>query len=192
MVTEWECCGAPVACAATVRDAIGTPVSKIQLLTERIVTWIKLCIKLALVGLVIYLLFGRSIRKGYDAGRAKQHQGDPEVISDISWNTIDEIYKIGNDNTDLQKDNEWERFKGKRVNWTGKVFSISEGVFGGLSMQVKMKESTFGSDLIIDLKDSEKSKAGKLKKGDSVTFIATMKSWGTLLPISMDEGEIVE
>jgi hypothetical protein len=114
-----------------------------------------------------------------------------EVISDILWEDLDQIYNVDSKNTDLQKNELWKQFEGKRVKWKGKVTSVSNS-FGSLVLQVKMNQGTFTSDIIVTLKDSESAKAIKLKQGDSVTFIATLKSWGTILPISMNEGEIVE
>lgn len=114
-----------------------------------------------------------------------------ETLSYISWDTIDEIYNLKSKYTDLQKDQEWIRFKGKRVKWSGTVKAISQS-FGSLTMQVKMNPTTFTSDVIVTLKDSEKSKAGRLREGDSVRFIATLNRWSTLMPISMNNGEITD
>jgi zinc ribbon protein len=113
-----------------------------------------------------------------------------QTISDVSWDTINYIYNLGSKYTDLQKDKEWTRFKGKRVKWTGQVRAISQS-FGSVTMQVKMNPDTLTSDLIITLKDTEKSKAERLREGDSVTFVATLTRWGTVLPISMSDGEII-
>lgn len=84
-----------------------------------------------------------------------------------------------------------EEFKGRRVTWSGTVSSISDG-WTGLTLQVKMNPDTFTSDLLIRLKRSEKSKALRLHQGERVTFTGTLRSWGTLLPITLDEGEIID
>jgi hypothetical protein len=128
---------------------------------------------------------------GYTGGTSSSSSYDSAPISDISWNTINEIYNLKSRYTDLQKDEEWNQFKGKRVTWAGRVASISQSL-GSLTMQVKMNSDTFTSDVIVTLKNSERSKAERLRQGDAVTFIATLNRWGTLLPISMSEGEIVE
>jgi len=87
-----------------------------------------------------------------------------QTISDVSWDTINYIYNLRSKYTDLQKDKEWTRFKGKRVKWTGQIRAISQS-FGSVTMQVKMNPDTLTSDLIITLsrtqrnpkqKDSEK------------------------------------
>jgi hypothetical protein len=114
-----------------------------------------------------------------------------QVISNILWDDLDKIYNLKSKNTDLQKDELWKHFEGKRVKWKGEVTEVSNSL-GRLVLQVKMNESTFTSDIIVTLKDSQSAKAIKLKQGDSVTFVATLDNWGTILPISMNEGEIVE
>ena len=107
----------------------------------------------------------------------------------ISWSEINSIYNIKSRDTDLQKKEQWKRFKGKRVNWSGEVASISDG-FGGLTLQIKMNSSAFVSDLLIRLKRSERAKALRLQKGDSVTFSGKLDDWGTLMPITLDDGEL--
>lgn len=110
-------------------------------------------------------------------------------ISDIRWSEIDAIYNLKSKYTDLQKDESWKQYKGKKVLWSGRVSSIAESL-GNLDLQVKMNPDTFTSDLIIELKDSEKSKALGLKVGDSVRFTGILDAWGTLLPITLKDGEI--
>lgn len=110
-------------------------------------------------------------------------------ISSISWSEVDAIYNLRGKYTDLQKDEFWQRYKGKKVAWSGKVSSVSEG-FGSLDLQVKMNPDTFTSDLIIELKASEKSKALGLRVGDSVTFTGILDRWGSILPITLKQAEI--
>lgn len=111
------------------------------------------------------------------------------IQASISWDEIDAIYNVKSDNTELHKKEEWKKFKGKRVNWSGEVSSISDD-FGGLTLQIKMNRDTFSSDLLIYLKRSERAKALRLQKGDSVTFAGKLDDWGTLLPITVNDGEI--
>jgi hypothetical protein len=115
----------------------------------------------------------------------------PDIISGVSWQEIDVNYHAGSKLTDLQKDEKWKEFKGKRIKWAGKVSAVSDG-WSGLSLQVKMNKDTFTSDLIVKLRNSEKSKVMKFSVGDRVTFVATLNSWGTLLPVSLIDGEIIE
>lgn len=125
------------------------------------------------------------------ASNTPEPTATPDIISGVSWQEINAIYHAGSKVTDLQKDERWKEFKGKRVRWAGKVSSVSDG-WTGLSLQVKMNKDTFTSDLIVKLRVSEKSKAMKFREGERVTFVATLESWGTLLPVSLVDGEIIE
>jgi hypothetical protein len=109
----------------------------------------------------------------------------------ISWREIDSIYNLRSKNTDLQKDEAWKRYKGKRVTWSGEVTSVSDG-WTGLTLQVKMNPDTFTSDLLIKLKKVEKSKAAQLHQGDQVRFTGILRDWGSLMPITLDDAEIVQ
>lgn len=113
----------------------------------------------------------------------------PEEVSDISWETIDAIYNLKYKDTDLRKDEAWKQFKGKRVVWAGRVREVSE-TFGSLMLQVRMNPESVGSDVILTLKNSERSKATRLQKDDPVIFAGTLNSWGSIMPISLKDGEI--
>jgi len=112
-----------------------------------------------------------------------------QPILDVSWSEVDSIYSIKSKYTDLQKDDFWKRYKGKKVKWKGVVSSVSED--SGLILQVKMNPETFTSDLLIRLKDLEKPKALTLRKGDQVSFVGVLDKWGSHMPIMMKEGEIL-
>jgi hypothetical protein len=116
----------------------------------------------------------------------------PQPVSAITWRQVNAIYNLQSKKTDLQKDAAWPQFKGQRIVWTGKVRAIADGWFSGFTLQVKMNRDTFTSDLLIRLKPSEKSKAMQLEEGDTVTFTGILDSWGTLLPITLDDGEIIK
>jgi hypothetical protein len=109
----------------------------------------------------------------------------------ISWSEVDSIYNLKTKNTNLQKDEEWKRFKGKRVVWSGIVSGVSDD-WSGFTLQVKMNPDTFTFDLLIHLNKSEKPKAVKLHEGDTVRFSGRLESWGTLMPVTLDDGQILE
>lgn len=113
-------------------------------------------------------------------------------ISDIDWRLINAIYNLKYKKTDLQKDERWKEFKGRKVKWIGEVTSVGDSMFGGLQLQVKMNADTWTSDLLIELKASQRSRATHLNKGDLVTFTGILDSWGSILPITLKDGEIVD
>jgi hypothetical protein len=111
--------------------------------------------------------------------------------SAITWKEVDAIYNLRSHYTDLQKDEAWKRYKGQRVKWVGKVEEIKEGWLGGLTLMVKMNRSTFTFDLMIDLKREQKAAAMSIHKGDIIRFTGILDAWGSLLPISVNDGEII-
>ena len=110
--------------------------------------------------------------------------------SSIEWSEVNQIYNIKYEKTDLQKREAWKRFKGKKVIWFGTVSEISDG-FTGLTLQVKMNRDTFISDVLVRLNKSARNKAAQLKQGEPVRFSGRLDDWGTLLPITLTDGEIL-
>lgn len=112
-------------------------------------------------------------------------------ISNLSWSEIDEIYDIKSNYTELQKKELWKKYKGKRVEWAGTVSNVDE-FLGTLSLQIKIDQDTFTSDLLIKLNKSERGKAINLSENDFVKFRGTLDDWGTIMPITLKDGEIVK
>jgi hypothetical protein len=110
-------------------------------------------------------------------------------LSGVAWSEVDAIYNLKNNYTDLQKDEYWKQYKGKKVSWTGRVSSVSDSL-GSLTLQVKMNPDTFSSDVIVTLQESQRSKALDFKVGDQVTFTGILDKWGSIMPVSLNEGEI--
>ena len=137
------------------------------------------------------LLIGSAANEVAKEAAEEERRVEEAPISSLEWREIDEIYNLNSDYTDLQKDELWKKYKGKKVKWSGKVSFISD-TFGSLSLQVKMNANTFTSDLLIRLDDKERANAISLKEGDSVTFTGILNDWGTMMPITLDRGEIIE
>lgn len=94
--------------------------------------------------------------------------------------------------TDLQREDIFDRkYKNKYVEWDGTVGSISKGMFGGYTLQVKHCPNTLVSDVLVNLKDNQKQNALELQQGEMVTYRAKLTRWGSLLGFSADEGEII-
>lgn len=148
------------------------------------------------LGILLLLLMLLAIGDGISSKISSlKSSGDAAVTdasdySNVTWNEIHQLYGIKSNHSDLQKDEEWKRFKGKRILWNGEVVEVSKSIFGALLLNVRMEHDTFTSDLIITLNDSSKEKALKLNKGDYVQFSGKLDRWGTLIPISITEGMI--
>ena len=116
-----------------------------------------------------------------------------EKVSDTTWKEIDEIYNlVKSKKTDTQKAELWKDYEGKIVEWTGEVSDIKEGTFSGYSLLIKMNKSTLTHDLNIGLDDSQKEKVLKISKGDKVKFRGKLSNWGSILAITLSDGEILE
>lgn len=150
---------------------------------------------------IIGIAFGASIVLGIigsiggDSGdrgkKAGSERAGAAPISDIQWEEIDRIYNLKSTSTELQKKETWKNYKGKKVQWSGKVTSVGE-TFGTLQLQVKLNPDTIISDVLVSLKDSQRSEAIKLKEGDMVTFQGILDDWGTLMPVTLDDGVITK
>lgn len=112
-------------------------------------------------------------------------------IANIPWAEIDRIYNLKSKTTEIQKESEWKRYKGKRVQWSGVVTEISE-TFGNLFLHIKMNPETFTSDLHIKIREEQRDRAMSYRKGDKVSFVGTLSDWGTLMPITLDDGEFYD
>jgi hypothetical protein len=182
--------------------------------TSRIVTFV-----LASTGLVVFMAcgggggipvapavprgnIGQDRRVEQQAGDAKAHPriaenagdagGNGEIeIAAIPWNEVNDIYNLKSKTTDIQKEAAWQRYRGERVLWSGEVSDIAE-TLGTLQLLVKMNPDTFASDLILRLRADQRAHAMEYKKGDRIWFIGTLSEWGTLMPISLSDAEIVD
>lgn len=146
--------------------------------------------------MVAFLIHDGTDRKPSADGHAQPSSTSAMQVPDrqeaeeaISWQQINRIYSLDSNSTDLQKKQAWKRFKGKRVSWQGSVSEVSDG-FGGLTLQVKMNPDTLTSDVLVSLRKSERAKAASLQQGSYVRFSGVLDNWGTIMPITLDDGEI--
>ena len=125
------------------------------------------------------------------SGRTLATVNPNDIISDITWKDYDNIFNINSKTTDLQKQDTWNRYKGKRVRWTGTVEDVKRGLMGGLTLNIKMNSDTITFDIILDLKQSEETRASGLRKGSTVTFLGTLENYGgAVLPNHLVDGVI--
>lgn len=113
-----------------------------------------------------------------------------QPLSDITWSELNDIYSTRAKTSKLQKEAKWKKYKGEKVQWSGKVGEIGES-FGSLTMQVHMQGGIM-ADVILTLYPNQKDKALELSKGDKVEFIGILNRWGSLLPLSLKDGVIVD
>ena len=134
---------------------------------------------------------GSAVKQVDNEQKAEVQRAKVASVSDITWVEIETIYSMQSDSTDLQKNEAWKNYKGKKVQWTGTVTSVSDN-FGIIAISVKLNPNTFGSDVRVRLEESERSKAVTLTEGDAVTFEGILAKWGTLMDVTIDHGKIVK
>ena len=112
-----------------------------------------------------------------------------QQVSSITFEEVNDRFGVQSTLTDLQKDRQWDAFEGKCVEWTGELTSLSEGFFGGFSIQFKHLRTTFVSDVIVSAPSSEESRLLQWSEGQRYTYRGTLKRYGgAILPISIDWG----
>ena len=113
------------------------------------------------------------------------------AVSSITWADYDKTYGAKSKTTDMQKEQSWKDFEGKRVAWSGEVAEVSNGTFGGLQVSIKMDKDTIISDINLELRKDYEGAASKLTKGSKINFVGTLKSYGgAILPATLSDGEL--
>lgn len=119
----------------------------------------------------------------------------PVVEQFISTNFADfnRSFSSSSGLTDMQKDNLFdEKFKGRLVKWSGRVMEVSKSALGGVYVLVKHTGESIISDVTLDLKPEEESRALQLRRGQTITYSGRIESWGSLTDHRVDEGVILE
>ena len=120
---------------------------------------------------------------------AAAQQADATGVPPITFEEVNDRFGVQSTLTDLQKDRQWDAFEGKCVEWTGELTSLSEGFFGGFSIQFKHLRTTLVSDVIVSTPSSEESRLLQWSEGQRYTYRGTLKRYGgAFLPISIDWG----
>ncbi len=121
-------------------------------------------------------------------------------LSDIQWRDVGPIYGSDSNKTELQKDQAWARFEGKKVRWSGEVGDV-ETMFGVLSINVIMPkysgnpilDSIKSTDVYVFLQDDQDLKASNYSPGSRITFEGILSDWSDLdNTVTVDDAIIIE
>ena len=141
---------------------------------------------LALAGVWLFMFL---VGQNASAYPTKTHLGPLTQASGITFEEVDQKFGIGSKWTDLRKEEEWKKYKGKCVEWKGELSHLEQGWFGGLSVGFKHLPFTLTFDVLVSAPRSEKDNLMKWEKGTSYTYKATLKDYaGVILPITADWG----
>lgn len=91
--------------------------------------------------------------------------------STMTWDEYNSIFGIDSKKSDFQKENMWKKYKGLKVCWSGEVQEIRKGLFGELSILMKMNKSTLTFDLAVDLNTNQTDKALEIEIGQTIKAI---------------------
>ena len=94
-----------------------------------------------------------------------------EVHSKLSQNIL----------TDLQKKEAWKRYRGKCVQWTGRLVHLDENESGEIEIGYKHLSSTITYDVHIIAPADMKARFFPLKKGSWYQYEGRLKSYGHLI-----------
>lgn len=109
------------------------------------------------------------------------------AVSGVSFEDVNQKFGTDSRLTDLQKKEEWKKYQGQCVEWTGELTYVSEGFLGGISLGFKHVPITLTYDVLISAPRSVRDMALRMEKGAHYRYRATLRSYGgAILPISAD------
>ena len=120
-----------------------------------------------------------------------QQQDDEEVVSEITFEEVNEKFGMDSALTGLQKSDEWKKYEAQCVTWVGELSSV-EDMFSsitGITLGFKHLRSTLTYDVQISAPVTGKEAFLTLKKGNRYQYKATLQDYGgAILPIMADWG----
>lgn len=122
--------------------------------------------------------------------KEKAELAKPVKISTIPWSEVAGIYAVGSTATDLTREERWKDYKGKTVRWTGTLVDATKDFRGQYKLSVRHQPNTLTCDVVVTLRNDQGPAAAALRKGDKVTYQARLMTWGSLLPITADNGVV--
>lgn len=116
-------------------------------------------------------------------------QGPKKIYIVESFDDIDQIFGNGSSLSEVQKDEAWERYKGKYVNWSGQIAYKNENTATGLRVGITHKEN---GTVVLMASPSKKTTILKFQEGESVLYsgrLLTRRKDNS--PYVLDDGDIV-
>lgn len=113
---------------------------------------------------------------------SKDVQNSPEFINEDLYEILYKFTNPQSSMTDLQKKEEWKKYKGKYVKSSAIIDSVDKNFFGKyvvLASELPKGQFDIGSDYAIFFKDSQKDKLLKLSKGDRIYFSGRLADYHT-------------
>lgn len=117
-------------------------------------------------------------------------QGPKRIFIVESFEDIDTIFGKGSNLSDVQKDDAWEKYKGKYVSWIGQIAYKNANVASGLRVGIMQRAN---NDIDIELRVglSKKNKVLKFQEGETVSYTGKlMARCGDKSPYILEDCDI--
>ena len=108
--------------------------------------------------------------------------------SGITFQEVNSKFGINSSLTDLQKREEWKKYKGKCVQWTGELAHLDEGMLGGIVVGFKHLSDTFTYDVYVTASSQMKDHLLTLSQGSWHEYKGRLKDYGAFLGIHLEWG----
>ena len=115
------------------------------------------------------------------------------VLINEDFSSIWENFKPKSKLNDLKKKKMWaEKYKGKKVIWTGTVVSLDK-TFGQLILQVKILPSSLTADVLVYFDKKWENKLIDIDEGSAVKFSGILEDYNSVLGhLELRHGELIE
>ena len=112
-----------------------------------------------------------------------------EKRANISFEEVHSKFSSQGSLTDPQKEEAWEEYEGKCIEWEGELVLLDESFFGDIYIGFKHIPATFTYDVLVSAPDSEKEKLLQWQQGETYRYKATLREYGgSMTPIKADWG----
>jgi hypothetical protein len=106
----------------------------------------------------------------------------------VTFEEVNEKFGSHSRLTEAQKRDEWTKYQGKCVEWSGELSYVGDSFLRGRTLGFKHNSRTLTYDVLISATDNARD-AAQMKKGGRYTYRATLRKYGgPILPISVDWG----
>jgi hypothetical protein len=116
-------------------------------------------------------------------------QGPKKILLVESFEDIDNIFGSGSKLSDTQKDEEWEKYKGKYVSWEGQITYKNLNVASGLRIGMMQNERLY-VELKVGL--AKKNKVLNFQDGETVLYSGKLiERCGNHSPYVLEDGDFI-
>jgi hypothetical protein len=113
----------------------------------------------------------------------------PAPPPSVSYEEVSRKFGSHSPLTDAQKGDEWKKYQGRCVEWSGELSYVGDSFIRGLTLGFKHDPRTLTYDVLVSAPDNARDAALRMKKGGHYTYRGTLKKYGgAVLPISLSWG----